>query len=172
MCQWCKHPELHSDVSMHPVLPHLLDVGCDVLLYVVLLHGLGGTVDRVLLHVLGHVCVLDHCFPVSHGWGWWWWWWRLLKKKWARSLRPDRTRNWHRTWWRGWFRPANIKYTQRTGRLATRFPSYAPSHSRNLSPCVSSYNANSTMTWAVHRLAAKLDIGGVKLRRLAKITFR
>uniref|UniRef100_A0A3Q1KD14 Uncharacterized protein n=1 Tax=Anabas testudineus TaxID=64144 RepID=A0A3Q1KD14_ANATE len=40
---------------------------CNVFLYVVLLHRLGGTVHGVLLHVLGHVCVLDHSFPVSHG---------------------------------------------------------------------------------------------------------
>lgn len=49
---------------------HLLDVGSDVLLYVVLLHSLGGAVHRVLLHVLGHVCVLDHRLPVGHGCGW------------------------------------------------------------------------------------------------------
>eukprot|EP00445_Apocalathium_hangoei_P003666 CAMPEP_0203850348 /NCGR_PEP_ID=MMETSP0359-20131031/6716_1 /ASSEMBLY_ACC=CAM_ASM_000338 /TAXON_ID=268821 /ORGANISM="Scrippsiella Hangoei, Strain SHTV-5" /LENGTH=165 /DNA_ID=CAMNT_0050766225 /DNA_START=54 /DNA_END=548 /DNA_ORIENTATION=- len=44
----------------------LLDEGGDILLDVVLFQGLGGAVDRVLLHVLRHVRVLDHCLAVRH----------------------------------------------------------------------------------------------------------
>lgn len=44
----------------------LLDIGGNVFLYVELLHCLRGTVHRVLLHVLGHVRILDHGLPVSH----------------------------------------------------------------------------------------------------------
>ena len=44
----------------------LLDVGGDVLFDVVLLQGLGGAVNGVLLHVLGHVSILNDSFPVSH----------------------------------------------------------------------------------------------------------
>uniref|UniRef100_A0A4W5LV02 Uncharacterized protein n=1 Tax=Hucho hucho TaxID=62062 RepID=A0A4W5LV02_9TELE len=45
---------------------HLLYVGCNVLFYIVLLHGLGSTVHCILLHVLRHVSILDYCLPVSH----------------------------------------------------------------------------------------------------------
>uniref|UniRef100_A0A3P8Z2R2 Uncharacterized protein n=1 Tax=Esox lucius TaxID=8010 RepID=A0A3P8Z2R2_ESOLU len=38
----------------------------NVLLYIVLLHGLGSTVHCILLHILRHVSILDYCLPVSH----------------------------------------------------------------------------------------------------------
>jgi len=44
----------------------LLDVRRNVLFNVVLFERLGRTVDCVLLHVLGHISVLDYCLSVSH----------------------------------------------------------------------------------------------------------
>jgi len=44
----------------------LLDVCGDVLLDVVLLESLGGAVYGVLLHVLGHVSILDYGLPLRH----------------------------------------------------------------------------------------------------------
>jgi len=45
----------------------LFDESSNVLLDVVLLESLGRAVDSILLHVLGHVSVLDHGLAVSHG---------------------------------------------------------------------------------------------------------
>ena len=43
----------------------LFDKGGDVLFDVELLEGHVGAIDGVLLHLLVHVSVLDHCFPLG-----------------------------------------------------------------------------------------------------------
>lgn len=63
-----------AKISAHNTMPgrvvflvkFLLDIGSNVLLYVVLLHSLRGAVNGILLHVLRHVCILDHGLPVRH----------------------------------------------------------------------------------------------------------
>lgn len=63
-----------SEVAAHDAVPSgvvllvelLLDEGGDVLLDVVLLQGLGGAVNSVLLHLLAHVSVLDHRLAIRH----------------------------------------------------------------------------------------------------------
>uniref|UniRef100_A0A8C8ASE9 Uncharacterized protein n=1 Tax=Otus sunia TaxID=257818 RepID=A0A8C8ASE9_9STRI len=45
---------------------YLLYICCNVLFYVVLLHCLCSTVYSILLHVLGHVRILDHSLSVRH----------------------------------------------------------------------------------------------------------
>ena len=59
-------PTITCHVGLYFFVKLLLDVGGNVLLDVELFEGLGGAVDGVLLHVLGHVSVLDHCLAVCH----------------------------------------------------------------------------------------------------------
>ena len=64
-----------AEVASHDAMPGgvvllvelLLDESGDVLLNVEALEGLGRDVDSILLHVLGHVSVLNNSLAVSHG---------------------------------------------------------------------------------------------------------
>jgi len=66
--------DVGAEVAAHDAVPGgvvllvelLLDEGGDVLLDVVLLEGLRGAVDSVLLHVLCHVGILDHSLALRH----------------------------------------------------------------------------------------------------------
>jgi len=67
-----------AEVASHDAMPGgvvllvelLLDKGGDVLLDVEALKGLGRDVDSVLLHILGHVSILDDGFSVRHCFFW------------------------------------------------------------------------------------------------------
>lgn len=45
----------------------LLDMGRNVLLYIILLQCLSSTLHRVLLHLLRHIGIFDHGLSVTHG---------------------------------------------------------------------------------------------------------
>ncbi|ELR59421.1 hypothetical protein M91_08085, partial [Bos mutus] len=47
--------------------PHLLDMGRNVLLYIILFQCLSSTFHRVLLHLLRHIGILDYGLSVTHG---------------------------------------------------------------------------------------------------------
>ena len=49
-------------------LPVVLDCEGEGLDAIVQLTNLGRAIDGVLLHVLGHVGILQHCFAVGHDW--------------------------------------------------------------------------------------------------------
>lgn len=65
--------DVGAEVTAHDAVPGgvillvelLLDVGGDVFLDVELLQRHISTIDRVLLHLLVHVSVLDHCFSLG-----------------------------------------------------------------------------------------------------------
>ena len=71
LCLMC---HVGSEVSSNNTMPSrtvllvelLLDVRRDVLLDVVLLQRLRSTVHSILLHIFGHVRVLDHGLALSH----------------------------------------------------------------------------------------------------------
>ena len=70
----CFVRHIASKVTSYDAMPRrvvllvefFLNEGGDVLLNVVLLERLSRAVDGVLLHLLRHVCILDHSLPVRH----------------------------------------------------------------------------------------------------------
>uniref|UniRef100_A0A8C9RZG6 Uncharacterized protein n=1 Tax=Scleropages formosus TaxID=113540 RepID=A0A8C9RZG6_SCLFO len=66
--------DITSKIPPHNAMPsgivllsYLLDICSNVLLDVVLLQSLGRALHGILLHLLRHVSILNHCLPVRHG---------------------------------------------------------------------------------------------------------
>ncbi|CAH6926317.1 unknown_gene_7976 [Phodopus roborovskii] len=71
MCHITTEVPTHNAVPGGVVLlvKLLLDMGRNILFYVVLLQRLSSALHRVLLHLFRHVCIFDHRLPVAHGCG-------------------------------------------------------------------------------------------------------
>uniref|UniRef100_A0A4X1T6P5 Uncharacterized protein n=2 Tax=Sus scrofa TaxID=9823 RepID=A0A4X1T6P5_PIG len=69
MCHVTTEVPPHNAVpSGVPALcPHLLDMGRNVLLYIIFLQCLSSTLHRILLHLLRHIGIFDHGLSVTHG---------------------------------------------------------------------------------------------------------
>uniref|UniRef100_A0A8C0TCQ6 Dynein light chain n=1 Tax=Canis lupus familiaris TaxID=9615 RepID=A0A8C0TCQ6_CANLF len=69
MCHITTEVPPHDAVPAPPPSPcsHLLNMGRNVLLYVIFLQRLSRTLHRVLLHLLRHIGVFDHRLSVAHG---------------------------------------------------------------------------------------------------------
>uniref|UniRef100_A0A8C6BE08 Dynein light chain n=1 Tax=Monodon monoceros TaxID=40151 RepID=A0A8C6BE08_MONMO len=64
------HDAVPAQTARNPTpapCPHLLDMGRNVLLYIILLQCLSSTLHRVLLHLLRHIGIFDHGLSVTHG---------------------------------------------------------------------------------------------------------
>uniref|UniRef100_A0A673ULW2 Uncharacterized protein n=1 Tax=Suricata suricatta TaxID=37032 RepID=A0A673ULW2_SURSU len=67
MCHITTEVPPHDAVPLPEPRPHLLNMGRNVLLYVVFLQCLSRTLHRVLLHLLRHVGIFDHGLSITHG---------------------------------------------------------------------------------------------------------
>uniref|UniRef100_A0A671FB26 Uncharacterized protein n=1 Tax=Rhinolophus ferrumequinum TaxID=59479 RepID=A0A671FB26_RHIFE len=69
MCHVTTEVPPHDAVPGPPPAPrpHLLNMGRNVLLYVIFLQRLSSTLHRILLHLFGHVGIFDHRLSVAHG---------------------------------------------------------------------------------------------------------